>query len=84
MTMYVLKNDVPDENKYWYKEFKKLYGYDGREYSLKIILLLIKQYYECAIVREKCRVSNISRVGKSVESKKLAYDDCLNDVRRGV
>ena len=79
MTMYILKNDVTDADKYWHNEFEKLYGYNGREYNLKITLMLIKQYYECAIIKEKCRVAYERRVTKDV-----AYDDCSNDIRRGV
>jgi hypothetical protein len=59
MTMFLFKDDIddiPDCDKYYYDEFKKLYGYDGGSYNLKIILMLLKQYYECAIIREKCHV----------------------------
>ena len=54
MTMYVIKKDIPDSDKYYYKEFKRLYGYES-DYSLKLTLMLLKQYYECAIIREKTR-----------------------------
>jgi hypothetical protein len=54
MTMFLFNEDIPDCDKYYYDEFKKLYGYDGGSYNLKIILMLLKQYYQCAIIREKC------------------------------
>jgi len=54
--MFICKNGIPDCDQCYYDEFKKLYEYDGSSYSLKIILMLIKQYYECAIIKEKCNV----------------------------
>ena len=50
--MYILKRSYPDCDKYWYNEFYRLYGFKS-SYSLKVTLMLIKQYYECAIIREK-------------------------------
>ena len=48
----MMKKDVSESDKYWYKEFYKLYRFES-SFNTKLTLELIKQYYECAIIREK-------------------------------
>ena len=55
MSMYILKRNLSESDKYWYKEFHRLYGFKS-SFNLKLTLMLLKQYYECAIIREKCNV----------------------------
>jgi len=50
--MNIFKKEVSESDKYWHREFKKLYGFES-SFSMKITLMLIKQYYECKIMRMK-------------------------------
>ena len=43
-TMYIFKKGMSESDKYWYKEFEKIYGCKST-WGKKLTLMMIKQHY---------------------------------------
>ena len=52
--MYIFKRDIPESDKYYYREYEKLFG-ERSYYNLRDTLLMVKQYYKGEVERlKKC------------------------------
>jgi hypothetical protein len=73
MSMYLIKKDKSDCDKYYYREFKKLYGFESC-YSMKITLMLLKQYYECAIIKERNTTPMLAFYGSTIDENNIIHN----------